>query len=93
LKKSGIQFRVGSAATIGEFAVDGGDLGEYRPGWFGERQSRHIRSSRPPRRALTVQGAHQDAEIEACDVKIALVDILASAQPSPTHARRDRGYG
>jgi hypothetical protein len=53
-----------------------------------------------PRRALTVEGAHQDAEIEDCDVdQIALVDILASAQPSPTRAAaiedraRDRSTG
>jgi hypothetical protein len=55
--------------------------------WFGERHHGAYGLVGLPRRALTVEGTHQDAEIEACDVyQIALVAILASAEPSPTHA-------
>src|ERR1700723_956418 len=38
-------------------------------------------------RPLTVERAHQDAEIEAGDMdQISLVHVLASAQPRPSHA-------
>ena len=43
-----------------------------------------------------MEGAHQHAEIEAGDMdQIALVDILASAQPGPPHAAaiEDMGEG
>jgi hypothetical protein len=43
---------------------------------------------RPPlERAPAVQGAHQHGEIEPGDMdQVALVDVLASAQPGPAHA-------
>ena len=45
-------------------------------------------------RSLTVKGAHQDTEIEPCDMdQVALVEVLPSAQPCSTHAAGDRGHG
>jgi len=79
----------GDDDDCGEFAVDGGDHGEYRRGLGLGNHNHGVYGLRGlPRRAVTVEGVHQDAEIEACDADhIAFVDILASAKPDA--CRRD----
>ena len=49
-----------------------------------------------PRRPLTVDGAHQDAEIKPGDMdQVALVEVFPSAQPGAAHAAaiEDMGEG
>ncbi len=79
-----------------EFAVDGGDQAESqrRVGLENEYGGYSLRGL--PRRPLTVEGAHQDAEIEPGDVdQLALVEVRPSAQPCSTHAAaiEDMGEG
>jgi hypothetical protein len=96
LTKSDIQFRVGSAATMTIAASSPSTAAIMASITAALVWRTTIYTASLPRRALTVEGAHQDAEIEDCDVdQIALVDILASAQPSPTRAAaiEDMGEG
>ena len=83
LTKSRFQARVGSGDDddCGEFPVDGGDQaeGQRRVGLENENEGGYgFRGL--PRRPLTVEGAHQDAEIEPGDMdQVALVEVLPSA--------------
>ena len=79
------------------FAVDGGDERKNDGGFCLDDENKKVCGlCGLPRRSLTVQRAHQDAEIEAGDMdQIALVQVFASAQPSPSHpaAIEDMGEG
>ena len=87
----------GDDDDCGEFAVDGGDQGEdqRRVGLENENEGGYgLRGL--PRRPLTIEGAHKNAEIEPCDMdQVALVELLPSAQPGSTHAAaiEDMGKG
>src|SRR5580693_500660 len=78
------------------FSVDDGDQGESHGGVGSQDENDGVASLRGLlRRTLPVERAHQEAEVEPGDVdQIALVDVLASAQPGALHAAiEDMGEG
>src|ERR1700755_2782461 len=79
------------------FSVDDGDQGESQGGVGSQDENDGVANLRGLlRRSLPVERAHQEAEVEPGDVdQIALVDVLASAQPGAPHAAaiEDMGEG